>query len=49
VLDPKQFLVAPGHELPEIETVVSRKRSYQVVAKRGQAAEVAIDLDPRSE
>jgi hypothetical protein len=48
-VDPKQFVVAPGHELPEIETVVARKRSYQVVAKRGQAAEVATDLDPRSE
>jgi hypothetical protein len=47
--DPKQFVVAPGHELPEIETVVARKSSYQVVAKHGQAAEVATELDPRSE
>ena len=25
--DPRQFIVAPGHELPEIETIVARKIS----------------------
>ena len=43
------FVVAPGHELPEIETVVLRKDAYQVVAKRGEAAEYVTEHDPRSE
>ena len=47
--DPKQFVVAPGHELPEIETVVARTNAYQVVAKRGEAAEFVTDHDPRTE
>jgi hypothetical protein len=47
--DPKQFVVAPGHELPEIETVVARTNSYQVVVKQGEAAEFVTEHDPRSE
>jgi hypothetical protein len=45
--DPKQFAVAPGHELPEIETVVARKSSYQVVVKHGEAADFVSERDPR--
>jgi len=47
--DPKQFMVAPGHELPEIETVVARKSAYHVVVKEGEAAEFVTERDPRSE
>lgn len=47
--DPKQFVVAPGHELPEIETVVARNSSYQVVVKEGEAAAFVTEHDPRSE
>lgn len=46
--DPRQFIVAPGHELPEIETVVARKRGYQIVTKAGEAAEFVSERDPRS-
>src|SRR5207237_3511057 len=46
--DPRQFLVAPGHELPEIETVVARNAGYQLVRKQGEAAEFVADRDPRS-
>jgi hypothetical protein len=47
--DPRQFVVAPGHELPEIEHVVTRAGAYQVVVKDGEAAEFVTDHDPRSE
>ena len=47
--DPRQFVVAPGHELPEIEKVVMRTREYQVVVKEGTAAEFVTEHDPRSE
>lgn len=45
--NPRHFIVAPGHELPEIETVVARERSYQVVTKLGEAADFATETDPR--
>jgi hypothetical protein len=47
--DPRQFVVAPGHELPEIEIVVVRTSAYQVVIKEGEAAEFVTEHDPRSE
>lgn len=43
-----QFVVALGHELPEIEDVVFVAETYQVVRKRGPAAEVAEQRDTRS-
>lgn len=46
--NPKQFVVAPGHELPEIETVVARTSAYQIVVKEGEAAEFVTDDDPRT-
>jgi hypothetical protein len=46
--EPTQFIVAPGHELPEIEIVLSRSTGYQVVRKQGDAAELVAEKDPRS-
>jgi hypothetical protein len=43
-----RFVVAPGHELPEIEEVVSRTSAYQVVRKQGEAARLVAQQDPRS-
>ncbi len=43
----RRFLLAPGHELPAIETVVHRGEGYVVVEKEGDAAEVAEASDPR--
>ena len=47
-VDPVQFLVAPGHELPELERVVARHGAYEVVRKVGDAAEYVVRRDPRS-
>ena len=46
--NPRLFIVAPGHELPEIETVVLRRGPYQIVTKRGEAADYVTEHDPRS-
>jgi hypothetical protein len=46
---PERFLVAPGHERVELEQVVERGDGWVVVAKRGEAAEIARADDPRSE
>jgi len=44
---PRRFLLAPGHELPAIETVVHRSDGYVVVEKAGDAAKAAEATDPR--
>ncbi len=46
--DPRQFIVAHGHELPEIERVVAKNSDYQIVVKSGEAAEFVAERDPRS-
>jgi hypothetical protein len=46
---PTRFAVVPGHEQPEIETVVERHPAYLVVEKREEDAQaVARETDPRS-
>lgn len=45
--DPTIFVLAPGHELPDIEEVVERNESWQLVRKHGTAAAVARAEDPR--
>ncbi len=45
---PRRFIVAPGHDLPDIEDVVRLAKSYVVVEKRDEAGELAERLDPRS-
>ena len=40
-----RFVVAKGHALPEIESVVERAKDHVVVEKEGPAADVAIHLD----
>jgi hypothetical protein len=47
-VEPTHFVVLPGHEEPEIETVVRAERGYAVVQKEGEAAEIAERSDPRS-
>lgn len=36
---PTQFLVRPGHEIPDIERVIVRTPVYLVVEKAGEAAD----------
>lgn len=44
---PARFLTLPDHEEPQTEVVVDEERRYQVVQKRGEAAEVARRLAPK--
>lgn len=43
----RRFIVVPGHQVPETETVVGEAEGYLVVEKRGDAGRVAESLDPR--
>lgn len=46
---PRRFLILPGHEVAEIETVVKTEPGYLVVEKLDdEAGELAEDSDPRS-
>jgi hypothetical protein len=46
--DPTRFVVAKGHVLPEVESVVDRAKDHVVVEKEGEAADIAIHLDRSS-
>ena len=43
----RRFVLIDGHELPEIERVVTRKGGHVIVEKTSEAAEVAQETDPR--
>jgi hypothetical protein len=45
---PTRFPIIIGHEFPEVENVVEVSDGHAVVQKRGEAAELAAELDPRS-
>ena len=44
----RHFLVAGGHEQPEVESVVERRSGYTIVQKHDAAGRVADASDPRS-
>ena len=39
--DPRVFIVVPGHELAELESVVADRGAYVLVRKAGEAGELA--------
>jgi hypothetical protein len=46
--DPRRFFVLPGHEIPDIETVVETHARYVVVEKRAHAGAEAQARHPRA-
>jgi hypothetical protein len=44
---PRRFVVVSGHELPEVETVVSRENGHLIVEKQDAAGQTAAATDPR--
>lgn len=46
--EPRQFVVVSGHEA-DFEQVVRRTPDFAVVAKQGEAGEIAEQADPRAE
>jgi len=46
---PRRYIVVPGHELPDFESIIASGDGYDVVQKRpGEAAKLAEETDPRS-
>jgi hypothetical protein len=46
--DSRQFLLAPGHVSPDVETVVAEGEGYEVARKHPAEAELADKTDPRA-
>lgn len=47
--DPHNFAVHPGHEYPDVESVVARLKGYDIVRKnRGAPKKIAEKTDPRA-
>jgi hypothetical protein len=47
--DPALFVTLPGHEEPDVESVVERTDEFQMVRKdAGEAEQLAAEHDPRS-
>ena len=44
----RRFVVLPGHEIKEVETIVETGDGYLVIEKRGEAGRLADATDPRS-
>jgi hypothetical protein len=43
-----QFAVYPGHEYPDVESIVARLKGYDIVRKnKGVPAQIAEQTDPR--
>ena len=47
--DGRRFVIAPGHVVPAIETVVAHSGDHAVIEKVGPAGETAAELDPRAD
>lgn len=46
--NPQHFAVTPGHEILDVERVVSQNERFVVVEKEGAAADIAVETDPRA-
>jgi hypothetical protein len=47
--NPKHFAVLPGHEDTRIARVIERHQGFFIAEKIGEAAEMAIEHDPRTD
>jgi hypothetical protein len=46
--DAVQFVIVPGHEIPDIETTVAEKGRYAIARKHPGEQDIARETDPRS-
>jgi hypothetical protein len=47
--DARRFIIAAGHQAPDVERVVEKQKTYWLVEKNeGVPSDVARELDPRS-
>ena len=44
--DPRYFVVLPGHEIPDVETVIERHEGWTLVEKPGEVAHIVNGSGP---
>lgn len=47
--DSQQFILVPGHDAPDVESVVDRSEGYVVVRKHVEVGPIVEQTDPRRE
>jgi hypothetical protein len=47
--DPCHFFVVPGHEIPDVETVLESHEEWVLIEKDSEVSEIVEATDPRSE
>jgi hypothetical protein len=45
--DPRRFVIALGHEIPDVETVIEKHEGWAVIEKAPEVTETVEMLDPR--
>jgi hypothetical protein len=45
--NPRHFVVVPGHELLDVETVIEQNPGWALIEKPGEVAHIVEDSDPR--
>jgi hypothetical protein len=45
--DSRWFVVVPGHEVPDVETVIDRHEGWNLIEKDPEVADVVEETDPR--
>ena len=47
--DSRRFVILPGHELPDLETVIERNEGWAIVEKAPEVTPTVEALDPRGD
>jgi hypothetical protein len=45
--DPHHFVVVPGHEIPDVETVIERNEGWWIIEKPGEVAHIVNGSGPK--
>ena len=45
--DPRRFLIAEDHEIPDVETVIEKHEGWAVIEKNPEVTQTVESLDPR--
>jgi hypothetical protein len=47
--DPRRFVIVPGHELPDVETVIEQDEGWAIIEKAPEVTPTVEALDPRGD
>jgi hypothetical protein len=45
--DSRRFVIVPGHEVPDLETVIERNEGWAIIEKAPEVTGIVEELDPR--